>query len=178
MVVRKQFAALKLAIQSLMPSEIAQIKTDNALRELGAPLKEFHAVRIPPPAEFTGVGRIECFFEHFERYARCLYKEDTDSYRKILPQFLRGEAREIVNSFGYGSEASYETVKERVITVLNEKKTIGTNAFSELLAMSREPDESLTCYRIRLEVAAETFTAASAEAREIMVYTLLVACLP
>ena len=100
---------------------MAQINPVNALSDLEAALKEFRTPRIPPPTEFTGIGRVECFFEHFERYARCLYKQDTDSYLKILPQFLCGEAREVVNSFGFGSEASYETVKERVITVLNEK---------------------------------------------------------
>ena len=131
---------------------MTQINTANALSELGAALEEFHSVRIPLPGEFMGIGRVECFFVHFERYAKDLCKEMTHSYSylRILPQFLRGEAQDVVSSFGYGSEASYETVKERVITVLNEKKTVSTIAFS--------------------------VTAASAEARDVMVYTFLVAC--
>ena len=44
--------------------------------------------------------------------------------------------------------------------------------------MKREHDESLPCYCIRLEMAAEDFTEACAEAREFMVYTKVIAALP
>ena len=44
--------------------------------------------------------------------------------------------------------------------------------------MKQEHDESLPCYLIRLEMAAEDFTEAKAEAREIMVYTKVIAALP
>ena len=150
----------------------------HALSELTATIKEFNRERVPPPAEFTGKGRIECFFTQFERYARSLYKANTESYLRLLPQFLRGEARDVVLSFGYGDDITYQVVKERVIKVLNDRKGLGSNSFAELITMSREPDESLVCYGIRLQVAADNFTVASAEAREIIVHTLLLASLP
>ena len=156
---------------------MAQLGAADALSELAATIKEFNRESFPSPAELTGKGGIESFFTHFERYARSLYKENTGSYLKLLPQFLRGEACDVVISFGYANGISYEVVRERIIKVLNDRKGLGSNAFAEMLTMSREPGENLTCFSIRLQVAAENFNVASVEAREIMLHTFLLACL-
>ena len=140
---------------------MAQLGAADALSELTTTIKEFNREHIPLPAELTGKGCIECFFRHFERYARSLYKENTGSYLKLLPQFLRGKAYDVVISFGYANGISYEVVRERIIKVLNDRKGLGSNAFAETLTMSREPGENLTCFSIRLQVAAENFTVPS-----------------
>ena len=149
-----------------------------AIAKLAEAVSVLNRPKVPAPAPFTGVGKIECFFREFERYAKTRYGENLHSYLRSLPDFLTGEALSLLKAFGSGSNVTYDVVKARIIQDLNDRKSIVHNSFADFVGMKREPDESLPCYRIRLEMAADDFTEACAEAREIMVYTKVVDALP
>ena len=108
-------------------------------------IKDMKVERVPPPVSYTGRGNLNEFFTSFERYAASLYKEDFASYLQILPSFLTGESKNIV-SFGTG--ANYHVVKER-LRIESNKRTLGSNSFTDFFATVRLPGESLTCFSIR-----------------------------
>ena len=86
----------------------------------------------PIPAIFNGnsdAHNVDFFFNQFEAYATSLYGNDTSVYLQILPNFLEGEPREI--ALAYGPSAEYGTVKQRIISEQNRRKSLGTNALTE-----------------------------------------------
>ena len=123
-----------------------------AIAELAEAVSALNRPKVPAPAPFTGVGRIECLFSEFERYAESCYGENFNSYLRTLPEFLTGEALSLLKAFGSGSDVTYEVVKARIIQDLNDRKSIVQNSFADFVGMKRERDESLPCYRIRLEM--------------------------
>lgn len=129
-------------------------------------IRDMKVERVPPPVSYTGRGNLNEFFISFERYAASLYKDDFASYLQILPSFLDGESKNIVLSFGTG--ANYQVVKERLRRESN-KRTLGSNNFTDFFATVRLPGESLTCFSIRLESLADKIPNSTIDTRAVMV---------
>ena len=143
----------------------------DVLRGLTDALEGMKVERVPPPAPFTGAGSIDDFFAAFEKYAGSVYKYDTKSYLQILPTFLEGEAKAIVQSFGTGTGVKYGDVKRRVVQEISARDRIGSNTLTDLFAVRRGVGESLTCYSIRLEMAASKIDCVPVEGQKVMVHT-------
>ena len=130
-----------------------------------AALRDIKVQRVPPPMPYKGVGSINDFFENFERYAHSLYENDARSYLQILPSFLEGETKNIALSFG--TNADYATVKARVISE-SERRSLGSNNFTDFFATKRLPGESLLCYSIRLESLASKIPNSTLATQNVM----------
>ena len=148
-----------------------------ALAQLADVLSNMNMDKVPPPVPYKGKGCIKDFFAAFERYCISLYKGNTDSFLQVLPSFLEGEAKAIVNSFGFGSGVSYEMVRDRVIREMTHRRSLGSNNYSDFFSAKRFPEESLTCFSIRLEALANKITEATEEAKVIMVRSKFVGSL-
>ena len=147
--------------------------------QLAEKLVELGGNRIPPPVVFTGPKgqiNINAFFVSFERYCLAKYQKDNLSWLQVLPTFLEGEARAIVQAFGY--EAEYAVVKQRLVEEFSRQRTLGSNTISEFFAATRRSDESLTCYSIRLQTLAARVASAEEGSRVEMVKSKLCSSLP
>ena len=132
----------------------------------------------PIPAIFNGnsdAHNVDFFFNQFEAYATSLYGNDTSVYLQILPNFLEGEPREI--ALAYGPSAEYGTVKQRIISEQNRRKSLGTNALTEFLAMQRRPGESLVVLSIRLETAVNRITHLDQNGKKVILHSKLMSLL-
>ena len=150
----------------------------NTAESLAAALNKFHAAKVPPPIPYKGVGDVREFFRNFERYAESLYDQDEQSYLLVLPSFLEGESKNIVTAFGTGGTTTYDIVKDRVISEMTRRKTLGSNGYTDFFASQRLPNETLVCFSIRLEALAGKITDATPEAKALMTRSKFVSCLP
>ena len=112
-------------------------------------------VTVPPPKPYdeNSYHSIEDFFYFYERFCTATYGNDSISWLQILPEFLSGESKCIVESFGRCRETSYETVKQRLIKI-GKFRDISDDQYSRFAKAIRHNGESLVCYCIRLEVMA------------------------
>ena len=109
-------------------------------------------VVVPPPMIFNGNNyhSIEDFFYFFERFCSVKYGDDQVSWLQVLPDFLCGEIKCIVDSFGRSKEVAYQTVKLRLIKEGNIRD-FNEDCYSRFLKTERKEGESLRCFSIRLE---------------------------
>lgn len=135
--------------------------------ELTEAIRNMRVDRVPPPASFTGGTGIDTFLVAFEKYALAVYKNDTNSWLQVLPAFMEGEARAIVNAFGM--EADYAIVKQRLIEEFTKRTTLSSNEFADFFSASRHIGESLVCFSIRLETMARKVSSASTTSMDMMV---------
>ena len=126
------------------------------------------ANRVPPPAIYDGHGNVENFFQRFEEYAEAVYGNNGGHLLQILPSFLSGEAKNIVNSFGTGGTITYNIVKQRLIAEMS-KSNLGDNALSAFYSAAKRSGESLLCYSIRLTSLASRVADVPEAHREVMV---------
>ena len=135
------------------------MSTENALTAavllLAETIKLNKPVLVPPPMKFDGHNyhSIEDFFYFFERFCSVKYGNDEVSWLQILPDFLCGESKCIVDSFGRSKEVVYQTVKPQLIKECNFRN-INDDCYSRFLKTVRKIDESLLCFSIWLEVLA------------------------
>ena len=119
------------------------------------------AIIVPPPliydAERSIYHSIEDFFIYYEAYAEHLYGCNYMAWLQILPDFLVGELKDVVLAHGLGNTVSYCKVKTRVIREANNTGII-SNWFTKLFGMTRDGNESLACFMIRLESFVSTIT--------------------
>ena len=116
----------------------------DVLDRLAVAIRTMNPTEVPPPVIFNGVGNIKDFFISFERFCRSKYGDNYDSYLVVLPTYLAGEAKNIAQSFGTGSNVSYNTVKNRLIAE-HARKSLGRNNFTDFFSATRLPSESLVC---------------------------------
>ena len=98
---------------------------------------------IPPPEQFDGKNyhSIDDFFYFYERFCQAIYGKDNVSWLQVLPDFLYGEYKSIVEAFGRSKDVSYETVKCRLIKEIRFQ-SIGDTCFCnfwELLGRRENP---------------------------------------
>ena len=101
-------------------------------------------LNVPPPPTYKSselLGDLHSFLKQFEKYAASIHGNDLYSHLQILPQFLEGEAKHIVEAFG--PSASYHVVKERLIREFTHRNILGSNEYTDLLLTNRNPNESL-----------------------------------
>ena len=154
-------------------------ETTEVISQLAEKLVELGGSRIPPPMVFAGSKSsvsITAFFFAFERYCLAQYKKDEVSWLQVLPSFLEGEARSIVQAFGYGVE--YSVVKQRLTEEFTRRHTLGSNAVSDFFSATRRDQESLTCYSIRLQTLAGRVSSVEDGSRDEMVKSKLCSALP
>ena len=101
-------------------------------------------VLVPPPVIFNGNNyhSIEDFFYFFERFCLGKYGNDEVSWLQILPDFLCGEIKSVVDSFGRSKEVVYQTVKLRLIKECNFRN-FNDDCYSRFLKTVRKSGESL-----------------------------------
>ena len=61
------------------------------------------SLKVPPPSPYRSselLGDLKGFFVDFEKYAAHLYGSDERAYLQLLPDFLEGEACDIMKAFG------------------------------------------------------------------------------
>ena len=126
-----------------------------ALGELSTAIKTMNCLSVPLPCNFDKnyYHSIEDFFYFFEKYCLSIYGNDKLSWLQVLPNFLVGEPRNIVQSFGLGKNLMYDLVRDRLIRELNIQD-ISCNEYSQFIATRRSGNESVTCFMIRLEIMA------------------------
>ena len=96
---------------------------------------------------------MEEFFFQFERFANSTYGYDLSTHLQVLPNYLEGEAKDI--AFAFGPSASYQTVKDRIISDASKQRYMKpVFALADFFEMKRRPNESLSVFSIRLETAA------------------------
>ena len=123
---------------------------EEVLAALNGTLERLGANRVPPPAIYSGTTSITTFFTQFEAYCKSIYGEEHASWLQILPTFMDGESRSMVQAFGSGGNITYEVVKERVQAEL-QRRTLGTNTITDFYGATKRASESLLCYSIRLQ---------------------------
>ena len=146
------------------------------MTQLNTALERLGANRVPPPPIYNGSGSVAVFFTQFEAYCTSIYGTEHASWLIILPSFMDGEPRRIVQSFGSGTHITYENVKARVQTEL-ERRTLGTNTITDFYGATRRSNESLLCYSIRLQSLAGRLTDTPLAHRDLMVKTKFISCL-
>ena len=127
-------------------------------------------VTVPPPKPYdeNSYHSIEDFFYFYERFCTATYGNDSISWLQILPEFLSGESKCIVESFGRCRETSYETVKQRLIKI-GKFRDISDDQYSRFAKAIRHNGESLVCYCIRLEVMASKIPLLDSITRDALV---------
>ena len=96
---------------------------------------------------------VEEFFLQFERFATSTYGYDLSTHLQVLPNYLTGEAKDIVLAFG--PSAHYQTVKECIISDASHRSYMKpVFALADFFEMKRRSHESLCVFSIRLETAA------------------------
>ena len=125
---------------------------------------------VPSPKIFDGTNyhTVKDFFYFYERFCFVTYGNDRVSWLQILPDFLDGQYKCIVDSFGRCKEVIYDTVKHRLIKECNFRN-VGDNHLSRYLNTTRKVDETLLCYFIRLEVLVMKLPCVNPDSFESMV---------
>ena len=128
------------------------------LKEFSDTLKTYHVPknRVPQPKAYNEeiYDDPADFFFHYERYAKSLYGLDKMSWLVALPEFLSGESRAIVLSFGTSQYLRYGEVKDRLIQEIRSSRGLGNDRLANFLKLTRNTGETLTCFAIRLEAKA------------------------
>ena len=126
-----------------------------AISLLTEAVKSMKPVIVPQPIVYddSSYHSIEDFFYFYERFCNATYGDDSISWLQILPEFLFGESKYIVESFDRCEQNSYETVKQQLIKIC-KFRDIGDDHYSRFFKTIRHNGESLMCYCIRLEVMA------------------------
>ena len=120
------------------------------LTDLTSAINGLKVSKMPPPAPYHGYGNINDFFLAFEAYCESLYGvNNTAAYLTVLPSFLEGESKAIVQA--HDNQTEYATVKQKLIETMTSRKTLGSSTITDLLSAKRLPNESLLCFSIRLE---------------------------
>ena len=112
------------------PSELRAI-----LKEFSDTLKTYHVPknRVPQPKAYNEeiYDDPADFFFHYERYAKSLYGLDKMSWLVALPEFLSGESRAIVLSFGTSQYLRYGEVKDRLIQEIRSSRGLGNDRLAK-----------------------------------------------
>lgn len=109
--------------------------------------------KAPPPFKCSKGEELVYFFRTFERYVTREYSLDEEDWRLVLPEYLEGDLLRTVKSFK--PHEQYHVIKARLLKDFASPARITGNNYSDLLDASRQPNESLNCFRIRLECMAE-----------------------
>lgn len=150
-------------------------RMEETLAQLAQAIAGMKEERVPPPAVFGGSGSVDHFFEVFEKYAKSVYGVDKSSWRQVLPTFVTGEPRSLVEAFE--PQTDYETVKARVTKELKSKLHLGNAEFAGFFAAVRHPGETLPCYAIRLEGLVKSVAGATEETQRKLVTSKLISSL-
>ena len=59
---------------------------------------------------------------------------------QVLPQYMEGEAREMVKAFGH--EAKYEVAKQRMLEEFSHWQSLGNNDTKDFFSARKRSDES------------------------------------
>ena len=132
------------------------IMTEEALHSLADAIGRMNMSKVPPPVPCAG-SDIEDFFEKFERFAESHYGRNLIIWSQVLPQYLIGEPRDIVEARGI--EATYASTKALLAGMFGIGNAATGNAYSKFFAAERRPTETLRCYAIRLETLAQKIDA-------------------
>ena len=125
---------------------------------------------ILPPAKLAGdrgAISVGAFFVAFERFSTREYGVDPLSWMQVLPQYMEGEAQEMVNAFGH--EAKYEVVKQRMVEEFSHQQSFGNNETNDFFSARKRSDESWKCFAIGLDALAVKVASAAEGSRQVMV---------
>ena len=113
-------------------------------------------------------GSIEDFFYFYERYCESIYGSDTVSWLQVLPDFLTGEAKNIVEAYGMYKNNKYSDVKIRLIAA-SSNPAILFCGLTRFFGLKRKPGETITCFCIGLEAAVNQTEVTSRELKHLMI---------
>ena len=135
--------------------------------------------RVPPPKICDGVNyEVVDFYFFFERFATAVYGDDKVSWLQVLPDFLSGNLRDIVDSFGINQYYTYDQVKEIVIEHSKVTSSLGGSEYFDFFRASRREGETLLCFSIRLLNLARKTPGTTSQFRHLLVRDKLYECLP
>lgn len=123
------------------------------LQKLSLAIGDMSEKKLPPPLPFDnkrGRENITGFFADFERYALRQYGDNKDSWIKVLPSYLTGDALHTVVSFGRGPNVYYEEVKRCLINEYSRLRTLDNDVLGEMMSFRRMPGEKILDYSIKL----------------------------
>ena len=101
-----------------MAADNQYTKTFQLLADLA---RSWSPVSVPAPKVYDGslYHSINDFFHFFEKYCMAKYGDDQFSWLQVLPDFLEGQYKSIVNSFGISRFLEYGTVKACLVEDFN-----------------------------------------------------------
>ena len=137
---------------------------EQVLTDLADAIGRMSLAKVPPPNLCSGPN-INDFFDSYERFIFSNYGSDVDIQRQLLPQYLSGEPRDIVNA--YGSDGTYRDIKAKLVALFAPDIASRGSAYSEFSSASRKANETLRCFAIRLENLVSKVDA-SREGREVL----------
>lgn len=125
---------------------------DAALLAMAQAIADSNRVAVPPPPVFgnhdTGYTA-GTFFQLYERYAESLYGGQSQSWALALQGFLTGEPRQAFLASG-PTTANYEAIKKRIVDCCKTQSVFGSSAHDRFSQATRQQDETLKVYSIRL----------------------------
>ena len=146
------------------------------LANLTESLNRLGADRVPPPVAYNGTTNINNFFADFERYCTSIYGNANQSWLQILPSFLEGEAKSIVQAFGNGTHITYRLVKEKLVAAAG-RRSLGNNLLTDFYTTNRRHNESLLCFSIRLQSMSDAIPNLDVAHKRLMVKTKFISTL-
>ena len=146
------------------------------LANLTQSLNRLGGDRVPPPVVYNGTTNINNFFADFERYCASIYGNANQSWLQILPSFLEGEAKSIVQAFGNGTNITYQIVKERLVAEAG-RRSLGNNLLTDFYTTNRRHNESLLCFSIRLQSMSDGIPNLDVAHKRLMVKTKFISTL-
>ena len=135
----------------------------SAIRSMGKP-------KVPPPRICDGLNYdIEDFYFFFERFAGSVYGDDQVSWLQVLPEFLAGNPKDIVEAFGTNRFNSYDGVKDILMKHSKPTCSLGSNEYFDFFGLSRKDGETLLCFSLRLHTSARKIPGQNTATRHALV---------
>ena len=135
----------------------------SAIRSMGKP-------KVPPPRICDGLNYdVADFYFFFERFAGSVYGDDQISWLQVLPEFLAGNPKDIVEAFGTSRSNSYDRVKDIVLKHSRPTSPLCGNEYLDFFATSRKDGESLLCFSLRLHTRARKIPGTTSSMRHALV---------
>lgn len=141
-----------------------------AVQSLADALRGLAPQKVPPPFICSEPSKLVEFFDLYEKYVSSVYGKDRSVWCQLLPNFVAGDVRSMVEAFG--SDTEYDYVKNRIIRDLTPRIMTSDSRYAEIITARVQPNESLRCFCIRLEVMASKLDAGISGRQAMVIATL------